>query len=208
MPLGFVTPRTWVTAELETSSIFNTHIRDQLIALSNAVVLYARDVTVQEVANTLTETTVFSTTVTGGDLSTNRQLRLTLVGDYLNNTGGQENFSVKVKYGGTTFFHGSHLLSNNANRRGMRLDFLLTAGNASTVQYATGSLDVGQPDTVGGVSSTAPEAVRVFANHVSGAVDSSVNQTLEVTYQHVGGFASANRSAKCWMVLVELIAIG
>jgi hypothetical protein len=206
MALGWTSPRTWATSELVTSAIMNTHVRDNQLALATAAVVYARDVTSQAVTNTTTETTVFTTTIAAGDLSTNRQLRLTVIADYLNNTGGQESFTVRVKYGGTTFAALSHTVAVDANRRGMRVDFIISAGNSASVQYAAASMDVGAANTAGGVGSTTAAGSRVTSAHNAGAVDSTSSQTFAVTFQH--GNTGANLSATCLSAVLELMGVG
>lgn len=205
MPLGFTSPRTWVALELVTAAMGNTHWRDQFNSLANARALYARDVSIQDVVSSASETTVFSTTITGGDLSTTRQLALSLVGDYLNNTGGQDTLTVRVKYGGTTFFTTTVTLSQSANRRGLDLTFLLSAANSASAQYSKGKLSVGLANTASGDAGTVGEEFDMVAVHNAGAVSSGTDQTFAVTFQL--GTNSASISGRCLCAVLELISI-
>ena len=153
-----------------------------------------------------TETTVFSYTVAGGTLSTNKMLRLTLLGDYLNNSGGAATFTVRAKFGGTTFFSANPSLSALATRRQVVLQVTLCGFNNEAVQVGTGSLYTdNNGDATNGVATNMIGAPGVWYAGMKNnlAINSASDAALAVTFQH--GTSSASIDAKAHVVHVELI---
>ncbi len=162
------------------------------------VTVQDRDVVEAEVVNTTTETAVYSYSVPGGTLGSNGHLRLTLIGDFLNNSGGTQTFTVRVKYGATTLFAiWNEAVGNNASRKPVRLEVDLIAANATNAQRATGRFNMLQ--AASGSDGATPSDR--FSGHTSLAVDSTTAQTLQVTVQHAA--ANANLSFKCMTAILE-----
>lgn len=162
-----------------------------------------RDVTQNEVVDTTTETTVYSFSVPADSLSTNRMLRMTLLGDYLNNSGTIRTVTFRVKYGATTMltFDGAGgTLAASASRRSVRLMVELSAKNSNSAQIAHGNLHVGA--TVGDGADGAKSYDHV-AVHNGVAEDSTGALTFAVTVEH--SFAHASASIKVEAVQLELI---
>ena len=131
------------------------------------------------------EQTVYSYDVQGGTLETEGALYLALNGDYLNNTGVNRTFTLKVKYGGSVLYEdGSPSLTSNVNRMVLNLGFYLAAGGAS-VQNMTGFMEIsdrGSTPTTGTGRLSSVSFRYVFSG--TGAVDSSATKTLAVTITH------------------------
>lgn len=164
----------------------------------------ASDVTATEVVSSTTETTVFTTSIGAGVLSTNKMLKLTLIGDYLNNDGAARDFTVKVKYGSTTLFNSGTLsITNGAARRCLMLDFEVAALNSASAQVAKCGLIIGGGDTVGGTNGGTAPLVSNYAVHNASTEASAGALNLVVTMQH--GTNSANISARCHTVFVTLV---
>lgn len=174
-----------------------------------AVITLDRDVAELEVVNTVTETTVYSYTVPGGTLGTNRALRLTMVGDYLNNSGvSSQSLTLRCKYGGTLV--GGYQQDNNtdADRVAVTFDVVISAANATNAQRSrslcffgeNASPSSGSPPTI----TALPKDASVSALVNNGlALDSTADQSLIVTVQHET--ANANQSFKCYTVHLELV---
>lgn len=161
-----------------------------------------RDVTTTDVVSTTTETTVYSFSVPGGTLGTNRALRLTVIGDFLQNAS--DDIVVRVKYGGTVI--GSlttGAFPNSANRSALTVVCLLSAQNATNAQVAMTTITISGDDTAtglgGGQSSTGIGA----SVHNALAIDSTVDQTLLVSFQH--DVVSASASARALAVHLEVL---
>lgn len=93
------------------------------------------------VASTTTETDLYRYSVPGGILGTNRALRLTLYGNYLNDTGANRTFTLKAKYGATTFLDGATAnITNSANTRAARIEVMVFANGATNAQEAFGEI--------------------------------------------------------------------
>lgn len=157
-----------------------------------------------EIVSTASETSIFSSapTIQGGTLGTSRTLRLVLHGDFLNNTGAGDKFTVRLKYGGTTFATlGSGDYGSSATRYGWRVDAVLSAGNATNVQTSSAS---GTRAFAAGVTGTAINGSDgLMSVHTGGAIDSTTDQTLDITIQN--DTSSANESTRVHLVLLELL---
>jgi hypothetical protein len=174
----------------------------KLTILNAAVLILDRDVTLTDVVNTTTETTVYSFSVPGGTLVSTKALRLTLICDYLNNSGGNANLSIAVKYGATVIAGFSNIgpVTTSSLRRGLVLTTFFSAFNASNAQvaYTRGVMqDIGVAGIGGG------EAFVRSGVNTGVAEDSSTAKTLLVTFQH--DVANANISARALIAQLELL---
>src|SRR5882724_5723706 len=109
----------------------------------------------KDIHTTVAETSIYSVapTVKGNTLGTTRILRLMIMGDVLNNTGGPEGFTLKVKFGGTTF--GTFVnatIASSAVRYGWALTWWLSALGATNAQASWGHFVVASTTGVGGTS--------------------------------------------------------
>ena len=139
----------------------------------------ARDVTTTTQA-AIGPTTHFTYSVEGGTLGTLGKLRLSAIGDFLNNTGVDRSVTVEVLYGATTIFSSSaQTCATNAARRCMILDVTLEANGATNTQVASGKLQIGLPDTASGVGVSTP-AFEPTAIHNAIAEDSTAAKTFLV----------------------------
>ncbi len=70
------------------------------------------------VLNTTTETTIFTTTIPAGIMGNNRAIHTLLLGGYVNNSGSNRTFTLRIKLNGTTYFEdtSSSLPSDAAGR--------------------------------------------------------------------------------------------
>lgn len=148
--------------------------------LNDLVSIYERSTSEVDVVSTVTETTVFSKTITGGHVSNNRSLRLRIVADYLNDSGSNRNVTIRVKLGGTTLATvvGSSVPAS-ASRLPAGLEILIQARGATNAQLVS----VRHPNFTS--QGTVIESLPATA-----AVDTTVNQTLAVTVEHSAAHAS------------------
>ena len=161
-----------------------------------------RDVSITNVSNTTTETTVYSFSVPANTLETNRALRLTMAADYLNNSAGSDTFTIRVKYGATTIFQSAQSLTQDANRRGLTLDVMLSAANGTGQQVARGVFVIGPVNTFAGNTQGNVGSIDE-AIHASIAEDSTGALTLEVTFEHAT--AAATIDAREHITMLELL---
>jgi hypothetical protein len=94
------------------------------------------------VSGTTSETTVYSYTVPGGTLSTNKMIRLTA----LCAAGGQtSSITIRVKYGTTTI--ASYVASTQSTYRHGRIDTVISALNSASAQRCSTMIDWAMPYT-------------------------------------------------------------
>lgn len=171
-----------------------------------------RESSPNDIVNVATEQTLYSVTVPGNLLATERGVRLTLIGDYLNSSGSTKTLQVKVKYGATTLFDDvTGTIATNAARRELRIQIDLFNQGATNDQIMGGLLALSAVTAAttgrGAIDSTA------FSNATGGttwwpiggdsAEDSTADKTLVVTAQH--SVAHASTSIRRMMATLELI---
>lgn len=150
-------------------------------------VVLDKSTTEQLISNSAAAASIYSFVVPGGTLGTNKTLRLTLTGSYLNNSGVADNLFVRGQLGGVTVVGalaaGTAVFNvpASANVRLIRMQIELNANGLTNSQRAVGSIVIGNASALvtdwGGVTAL-PYG---FANAL--ALDSTVNQTLDVSVQ-------------------------
>ena len=174
-----------------------------ITSTSTGVAAKNADVVVAEVVSSTTETTVFTYTVPGNLLGTTKSLRLTMLGDYFNNTGGTSQFDLKVKYGGTIIAAYQSSDAQGATRRAVAVNAWLSAKNSATDQYGGGNIFMGALNSSAAPPAGGKAATPQMSVNSAVGIDSTSDQALIITFQHATNDASI--SAKCFSVFVELI---
>ena len=147
---------------------------------------------IRTIGPTAAETSIFASgapIVPGGSLGGTGSFRLDVLGDLLQNSGAAGGATWRVKYGATTLatFVGITLTANAARRR-WRLTLQVSARFQNNRQIAVGSLEVSPPEADGAGSDSA--ATIRTAGTAAAQVDSTVDQTLDVTVQPSASHAS------------------
>jgi hypothetical protein len=156
-----------------------------------------RKTTAKVVANTVTETDLLNgeITIDAGAMSTNRMLRLTALGDSINNTGGTVAIPrIKLKLGATTIIDSNVLAAvwgTSTNRLPWRFDVLIQNLGAANSQWSDLSFRQSIAGGIAGVAAmTTGEGVTVTtaSNNVweiraagTSAVDTTAAQALALT---------------------------
>ena len=139
------------------------------------------DVVVAEVVNDSSQTTVYTYTVPANTLGVDRALRLTLIGDYLNNSGANRTLDVFVDFGATTIFSHNITIADSADRRGFEMTIMLAAANATNAQRSSGRYTIGTSNA-GGSGTLDPSEVAAIHNAI--AEDSTAAKALAVSVRH------------------------
>lgn len=170
--------------------------------LNDLVGVYDRSTAAVDVVNTTTTTAIYSKSIGANHLSTDRMLRLTILGDYLNNTGVSRFFSLAVLFGGAVVFDDSSPdVDTSGNRRPLRICIEMGALGATNAQYLNGTLAIGAadaPSTGTGrldAGMTSDATLTVGENYMgtiagSGTIDTTAAQTLEVRVSQSAASAS------------------
>ena len=153
------------------------------------------------VTNSVAITNLYTFSVLGGTLETTKRLRLTLIGDYLNNDGAARDLTLRVLLGGTVVLTtGAVSVTNDAARRIVRVQCEIAANDATNAQAAAGTVSLGAVDTVGG---NAPTYTDRLGGHTALTKDTQTDLTLAVDVLH--GTASANIVFRKFAAVVELL---
>jgi hypothetical protein len=174
------------------------------VAWADGTIALNRDVTSADVVSTAAETTVYSFSVPANSLGSTRALRLTMIADYLNNSGSATQLIIKVKLGTTTVLtldSTAGAFSSNATRRPVRLEAMISAANATNAQVGSGSLYMGGNNGVTGQSNT--QSTLFISNHNAVAEDTTSAKTLSITVQHDASHASLSFIARA--IQLELV---
>lgn len=157
-------------------------------------------------SNTTTETAVYSFSVPGGSLSTNKMLRLSILGAFLNDSGGARSLTFRVKYGATTMFEDlTTTYAAQAQAREARIELQLAAQGATNDQVLSGELKLSATDAAttgrGGFNTSSGGFLLPFGGDA--AEDSTANKTLAVTVQF--GTASSSLTFLRSYAMLELV---
>lgn len=169
------------------------------ITLANGVLDHKTATTT--INNSASETTLYSFSVPGGTLSTNRVIHFSATGSVLQNSGSPQTYTIRAKYGATTFAGIAVLNIPSANATGpLNLDCEVMATGATNSQAAKCRLEVAynsgnfNGSGTAGADMSATNITQVIvlvpSVHVSMAIDSTTAQTLVVT----GQMSAANAS--------------
>lgn len=159
--------------------------------------------TEQDVVSSLAEVSIYAYTVKANTLGISKALRLTLFGEYFNNTGSSQNFTPRVKFDGTLIGGGNvYSLGANANREPIVIDVHLNNNGATNSQRSQSSL------RWGGASATETDWASPAFGEGRGkktglAVDTTADRIITVTVQH--GISDANLSLRRHAAILELI---
>ena len=130
------------------------------------------------------EQTVLSVSIPGGTLGTAGQIRVTLLGQLLNNSGANRAYTFRIKYGANTYFGDiSGNIATGTVARPIAIQFTLFATGATNTSAIHGRITLGAA-TNGSVAGVGDVAVVDAINATvfgTGATDSTANQNIEVS---------------------------
>lgn len=175
--------------------------------------VYDRTTTTVDVNTSTTETSIYTKSITGNDMGTNRMLRLTMVGDYLHNNVAGDNIRMRIKFGGTTLWDSGAINSFGgvlgAARHPWRWQIHLSNMGATNSQMLESLMleefaNTGAPTTgIGLAASGAGFIVVPGGISTLATIDTTSAQTLDVTVQWSA--SSVNDSLRMRYSVLELI---
>ena len=142
-----------------------------------------------QVTGTTAATTVWSYAIPGYIMQTNRRVRLTASGTYINNTGAPRNLSVYCDYGLQVLFNGSVSIPASALAGAWSFTADLGPyGGTIGAQESLSQFMAYTAGTVGGAGGGVVSGAPLGAHNNTLTVDSSVEQTMRllVTNAHTG----------------------
>ena len=165
-----------------------------------------------DVTATTTETDVLKNSggtalsIGAGHMSSDRMLRATIKGDYLNNTGAT--LQVRVKFGGVTQIDSTTIaIPASANRRPFRIVVEIENRGATNSQLVTLLAVIGySAPSATGIGTLGILATDALNNQIvggTGTIDTTAARNLEVTVQHQTN--SASLSFRKRSAIVELL---
>ena len=197
-------PHTYVTNEIVTSSMLNTDHRDNLLAMLHPYDYASSDL---DVANTVSETSLWSKVVTGAALGTSGRMVAEITGDYLFNNAAADTATIRVKFGGSTVMthtFGAYAATGGSGRYHWRL-LVVVANKGATNSQEVSTVSFWHNHQFVSSASATGTAQASSISHGSNytAVDTTADQTFQVTAQWSA--ASANLS---WRKRVAVLLLG
>lgn len=175
--------------------------------------VYDRVTTTVDVNTSTTETSIYTKSIAGNDMGTNRRLRLTMDGDYLHNNVAGDNIRLRIKFGGTTFYDTGAAWSfqgvTGAGRHPWTWVLNITNLGATNSQMLSGLIVTEQADRgapTSGIGINSQGGVDQFVPHgisTLGTIDTTSAQTLDITVQWSA--SSANNSWRLRSAILELV---
>lgn len=162
----------------------------------NTVKIYKKSTGSLTVANTLTETDVINEAIPTSSLGTTGMMRVTLVGDYLNNSGAGRSIDFKFYFGGTLL----HTISSGGlNATSVRYpgSFECVIANLGATNSQMFTVNFPQFSAVAGTPATTPWE-QTPAD--SAAIDTTVSQTFRVSVTHSFASASIDYTRRYYMI--------
>ena len=200
--MSWTAPRTYVTNEVVTSSILNTDHRDNLSAILHPYNYAPSDV---DVVSTITETSVYSKVITGGDLGSNGLAKLMLICDALYNNSTANTLTLRFKFGGSSVLAGVQSGTLSASRRVIHIELCVANRGATNSQlvWASGFAALGSPLVgIGNSQLLQDQSYFPLGLQNTVAVDTTADQTLEVTAEWSA--SSANNSFRKRLGILHL----
>lgn len=142
---------------------------------ANGPVVYDRNVADVVCGNTTVQTTMYTKTITGGHMGTDRMLRLRMSGFGTKNAAG--NLTIRLYVAGVNWIGRAFALTNNATANNFRWQVEITVMNqgSASAQWVEWRVTFGLNDTLGAV-------VHDFAT-VAPTENTAVDGALSVTFQ-------------------------
>ncbi len=177
----------------------------------------ARDGATVEVVNEAAFVSLFSFVIPGGLMNANSCLRLMVMGDYLNNTGGVQHFDIRLRFGGDTLW--TQPLNNTTfstdrvpvlfetwigNRNSLSSQFSMTRTIMGRLPSAGSGLGNLAGNLQGGGVGGTNWHINATSDATMGTLDTSVDQLLEFQWAH-NGVADANLSVRKQNAVLELL---
>lgn len=164
-----------------------------------------RSMTRVDVDNTVTETSIYSSTISAGELGVDGGFRLALGGGYLNNSGSDRSLTVRLKLGAHTEASRTFSMLTQANPREWYLS-LVVLNLTATTQWWSGHYIMGA--AAGGNfivtdSIDDPTEVPLAAISFASSVDTGPAVVLDVTVQHSVALATVTLDKR--LALLELL---
>ncbi len=203
--------RDWDVGDIPGAAEFNEYMRDNLDWLVRpADVVY----TATDVVNTVTATDLLggAATIPGAYMGTRGAVRGFMMGDYKNQVGSTESFTLELKFGGTTVWKDtSGNLASNASRHIWLCEFLIANLGAANSQFSAGvfvyskagGATTGVGDLAGGAAAVDGPAVIPFGTTDTIAVDTTASCAIVFSCTH--SVANASLSMRLKYASFELV---
>ncbi len=141
------------------------------------------------ISNTVTETTLYSCTIPAGILGTDRSFKFEADGAYLNTTGLNRTFILRIKLGGNTYYNDpTPNIATGASERTWDLSVKFKNMDSQSTNRLHGRLELspvgGTTSGVGDLGAAQTIDMNLSSQGANPNLDMSVDRLFEVTIEH------------------------
>jgi hypothetical protein len=153
--------------------------------------------------NSNVETVLMTALVRGNSLGLNGKVRARFSSSYLNNSGAGQAGTLRVKFGGVTLFaDASAAIAASAAQRMFDVDVELGNVGVANAQLVNGIWTLGSGTPTTGIGAIGTQALVTASFGGVGAIDTTADQTFEVTWQFTNANANLEIQTNHWAVEV------
>jgi hypothetical protein len=159
------------------------------------------------IANTSSETDLLNYSIAGNTIGINGVLHLVVQGYYLNNSGSDDGFQIRLKLGGSTIWSdNSGTVTTSADRRPVLVEFYIKNNNSASQQRITGRYTLGNAHTGDqGFSDVSEDEIRGDTPiQAESTLDTTTSKTIQLTIDHADAHTDISFVAN--LIFLELIA--
>lgn len=173
--------------------------------VNDLVGILERSTAAVDVVNTAASTNLYSVSLAANSMSIDRMVRVTVLGDYLNNTGSSQTLSLAVVLNATIMWQDltTATIPTDVDRRPFVMEFYVANVASASVQILRGTFWLGAAVAGSGAGIGDIDGsllTSVFGG--SAAENTALARTLSFSAQH--GAANANLSIRKTYALTEL----
>lgn len=172
--------------------------------------VYDRAPSTVDIQNTAVETSMYQKVIQGGDMGTSKSLRLTMLGDFLHNNGAGDTATFRFYFGGVQQMAVVNQFNSELNAARIPWKMVVHLANlgAANSQFMQGEWFLRRPGAgTGAATGIGGDQTAMTWSDLGittlGTVDTTANQTLNVTVQWSAG--SANNSWRQRYAVLELL---
>jgi hypothetical protein len=175
--------------------------------LNTLVGVYDRNTTEVDVVSSAAATSLYAPSIGAGHLSTNRMARMTILGDFLNNTGSNATFTLRVNVGGATAIDDlSNTIATSASRRAFKIVAEVANLGATNSQFVSVRIHMSGSASAGaGTGDLASPTTEVLNNVMIATTAQDSTLAMAFAVQVVLSSASASLSFRKKYALLELL---
>lgn len=163
-----------LTVAVPLATVTSANVNNTIVTKSN----FQTGAPLATVSNSVSETTLYSYSLAGNTLGATGVLHCHAAGEYLNNSGGNAQYTLKVYYGASALLTGlTNNIAASATSSHWSIDWTIATTGATNTEYLEGFF----PFTAASVAGTLTGQQTFEQGYNTAAVDSTAAQTVKLS---------------------------